>query len=172
MIILRLNACKSITSPARHAQLLAVANLNPQYIPYCFDHSENLSSGFSEGIYRRWPINGSAGGPGGRESFDLDVDARRLSQRTMQMMGINHKMVLIPELECWKSLRGKGLVRITKSYDTIHINIMIRNQEPKRSSYIYVRWLMSRPRISSHLTGWCQGLDLSRCHAAPLWLCH
>ena len=40
-----------------------------KYLPYCLDHSAILSSGFSGGIYHRWPIIG----PRGRENLVLSV---------------------------------------------------------------------------------------------------
>jgi len=78
-------------------------------------------------IYRRWPINGSAGGPGGRGNLNLDADASRLSPRTMQMIVINHKMLLILRPECWESLGSEGLVRTTKPCNMNHVNIVINS---------------------------------------------
>jgi len=129
----------------KHAQLLRIADCFN--IPYFFDHSANLTSGFSRGIYRKWPIIGSAGGPGGRGNFDLYLCC--LSQRMIQVIAINHKIALIVKLRvfvlCWMRASEVGWWPEIQNI-VILIDMMTRSRDRNYGTYIWQRSAKSAAR--------------------------
>jgi len=148
-----------LSYPASHTR-------TQKYLPYCLDHSAILSSGFSGGIYRRWPIIGSAGGPGGRGN--LDLCARCLNQRMMQVITINHKIVpMLGQEGFWdcsgrwgagKTLRHGSINMITSIFGRLYDHpwlllwtLWLENSKRKSSPMIKPSQLGEKDIVSSEM---------------------